>query len=261
MDLKKQISLTSYRFKKLVKISQRYAFNIVHSSRHSHKDIKNIPVIINNFNRLNYLKQQISWLEKVGIQRIYILDNDSTYEPLLDFYKKTPHEVILLGKNVGHLALWETDVFNKFEHNYYIYTDPDVIPVEECPDDFLAYFMEILNRYLEFDKVGFSLKVDDIPDYYPHKTKVLDIEENYWNVERKITHQGQNLYMAPIDTTFAVYRPFVKGGFRLKAIRTGFPYMLRHLPWYIDFEELSEEDKFYLDKTSKSSYWFSQKTN
>ena len=51
-------------------------------------DVKNIPIIINNRNRLTYMKMLISSLEKRGYNNIYIIDNDSTYPPLLDYYSK-----------------------------------------------------------------------------------------------------------------------------------------------------------------------------
>ena len=38
------------------------------------KDIKNIPIIINNRNRLTYMLQLIDWLKKNGYSNIYIID-------------------------------------------------------------------------------------------------------------------------------------------------------------------------------------------
>ena len=38
-------------------------------------DYHSVPVIINNFNRLDYLTQMISWLERAGMKNIYIIDD------------------------------------------------------------------------------------------------------------------------------------------------------------------------------------------
>ena len=44
---------------------------------------REIPIIINSFNRLTTLKLLVSSLEKRGYTNIYILDNCSTYPALL----------------------------------------------------------------------------------------------------------------------------------------------------------------------------------
>ena len=47
----------------------------------------NVPIIINNRNRYTFLKLMIEQLTSFGYKHIYILDNDSTYPPLLEYYK------------------------------------------------------------------------------------------------------------------------------------------------------------------------------
>ena len=47
------------------------------------------------------------------------------------------------------MALWRSGILEKLNiKTPYIYTDPDVIPIEECPDDFIKKFLEILNNNL-----------------------------------------------------------------------------------------------------------------
>jgi len=54
-----------------------------------------IPILINNFNRLDLLKKQVDWLlsleDKVSI---IIVDNLSTYKPLLAYYKNIKHPLV-----------------------------------------------------------------------------------------------------------------------------------------------------------------------
>ena len=218
------------------------------------KSIYHTPVIINNFNRLAYLQNMIEWLESVGMKNIFIIDNQSTYPPLIQFYSKIKYKVYLLDKNVGHEALWKTHLRMRFCQDYYIYTDPDLFPVTECPPDFIEYFYKTLAKYTKYDKVGFSLKIDDLPEHYEHKQKVLDWEGQYW--KNKVS---EKLFHANIDTTFALYRPNTYDQRWEKAIRTGFPYMMKHLPWYLDNNNLNEEEKYYIEKATSASSWYEEK--
>ncbi len=219
---------------------------------------KKIPIIINNFNRLYYLKKMLQWLEKAGYKNIYIIDNASTYQPLLEFYRKTEYNIFKLDKNVGHLALWQSHVFLYFRNTYYVYTDPDILPVENCPDDILNHFKNVLEQYPKISKVGFGLKIDDIPDYFPLKEKVLAWENMFWEKEIE-----KDVFDAKIDTTFALYLPNSKGDHTLPALRTGGNYIARHLSWYVDFEYLSNEDIQYYKTATNASSWVqeSKKSN
>lgn len=219
-------------------------------------DPYDIPIIINNRNRYSCLKRLISALETRGYRNIYILDNDSTYPPLLRYYEcEYPYKLIKLGKNVGHMSLWRTGLIERFRDNYFVYTDPDVLPIEECPDDFIAYFLSVFRKHPFVEKVGFALKIDDIPDVYEKRDDVIAWEKQFWN--KKLKHDSSFIYKAPIDTTFALYRPmYIEGGYLGSPhIRTGYPYEALHLPWYNDSSRLDEEEKYYLDHCETPSHW------
>ena len=79
---------------------------------------KDIPIIINNYNRLEMLTKLIHSLESKGYHNLYIIDNQSTYPPLLEYYTRLPYPVYMLNKNVGHLSLWETGIFKQFKDSY-----------------------------------------------------------------------------------------------------------------------------------------------
>jgi len=209
-----------------------------------------IPVIINNFNRLEWLVKQINWLEKAGMKNIYIIDNDSTYPPLLSYYAKTKHIVLKLSENFGHESLWKTHLQLWFCFDYYVYTDPDIIPVDDCPFNTIEYFFELLQKYPTIKKVGFGLKIDDLPDYYVHKQKVIQWEEQFW---KKQISEG--LFEADIDTTFALYKPNTNNQCWGETLRTSFPYIARHMPWYNNSTIDSEEEDFYKKHASSISSW------
>lgn len=214
---------------------------------------KSVPIIINNFNRYDKLLVLIDGLEKRGYRNIWIIDNDSTYPPLVEWYKTCPYKVILLRENIGHLALFETGLHKIFRSSYFAYTDSDLEICEECPDDFMEKFITLLRMDPRAVKAGFSLRIDDLPDCYKNKKEVVDWEKQFWTKEVR-----KGVYKAPIDTTFAVYKPWFCGGlvrFRDRHFRVGPPYMMRHLPWYIDNDNMSDEDRFYLASIKTPTHW------
>lgn len=219
------------------------------------RDGREIPIIINNYNRLTTLRRLIDALTSRGYSRIYILDNDSSYPPLLEYYATCPFEVIRLGRNIGFKALWESEARKRFCGDYYAYTDSDVVPAEDCPADFMDHFLRELRRHPLARKVGFSLRIDNLPDHFAQKRQVIEAEEKYY---RHPVSGG--LYQAPIDTTFALYRPRV-GLSRSRAVeayRTAAPYQAEHLPWYTDSARPSEEERYYLSHCVRMTEWSSR---
>ena len=144
-----------------------------------------ITIFIISYNRLDDLRKCISFLEKDGYTNLNIIDNASTDIELISYLKKLKHNVYFLEKNWGPYVLWESHLFDSIvENEYYVVTDPDIIPIEQCPSDYIEYFYSILQNYPEKTKAGFSLKLDDIPDSYPYKYDVWRGESFYW--ERRL---------------------------------------------------------------------------
>lgn len=214
--------------------------------------IYRVPIIINNFNRLTFPLQLIAFLEKCGLTNIIILDNNSTYPPLLKFYETCAYKVVRERSNHGHLAFWKSGLYNIYKWNYFVYTDSDVVPIAECPANFIVKFKETLDKYKSLDKIGFGIKIDDLSDRFQFKPEVITYEKRYW--EKQI---APNLYDAPIDTTFALYKPFSNliydQAYTLKCFRFGFPYLIKHLPWYMDTIKMTEEDIYYINTSNLSS--------
>jgi hypothetical protein len=211
-----------------------------------------IPIFINCRDRLEPLIALLDFLERAGQKQIYLLDNESAYPPLLEFLSDTPHATIRLGRNVGRLALWDANVLADLEvTGRFVFSDPDVVPVEECPLDAIEYFGEILDAYPDRTKVGFGLMIDDLPDCYKFKDEVVVWESQFW--EQAL---APRLYDAPIDTTFALYRQPGQHGIG-QSIRTGYPYVARHTPWYLDHSSLPEDEAFYRERADGSdvNHW------
>ena len=126
---------------------------------------------------------------------------------------------------MGHLAVWETGIYKQFTDSYFAYTDSDLEIHPDCPDDFMEKFVSLLKKYPKALKAGFSICIDDLPDCYLLKDKV-----RAWEL---------------IDFDYVYFR-------------MGFPYSVRHLPWYVDSGNPSEEERYYIGHLKTSTHWSEQ---
>src|SRR3974390_810970 len=203
------------------------------------------PVFVNCRDRVTSLSALVSWLERAGHVHIVLVDNASTYPPLLEYYAQTPHKVVKLGRNLGPGAIWKADLLESVpSRSGYVLTDSDVVPDENAPYDSVDRFADLLNRHQDVDKVGFGLRIDDLPDCYRFKREVVDWELQFWEDEG-----ARGVFGADLDTTFALYRPQIRTS-TLSALRTGSPYVARHVPWYMDSASPSEEEAYYRQHAS-----------
>ncbi|MBQ7516458.1 MAG: tetratricopeptide repeat protein [Schwartzia sp.] len=214
-------------------------------------DIYDIPVFINSYNRLGALQQLVTWLTTAGYRKIFILDNDSTYPPLLGYYRQLDEEkgavqVLRLRKNLGHKSLWQSGLLEIMKINTpYVYTDPDIVPADDCPPDVLAHLLAILRKYPFLKKAGLGLKTDDIT--YPGAAATRQAEARFYLHEME-----DGVYFGALDTTFALYRNVRHYNLYVAARTTG-PFLARHLPWYYDYENLPEDERYYMDRANESA--------
>jgi len=208
-----------------------------------------VPAFLIVRDRLTPLTDLVGWLERAGFDKIWLIDNDSTYPPLLDYLASTPHNLIRTGRNYGHRSPWLSGAVQRHAHGCsFVVSDPDVIPDPSCPIDAVSYFESLLERYPDVDKVGFGLRIDDLPDHYPLASSVRAWEQRFWDDEIE-----PGVFRANIDTTLALYRALDRRHSDARALRTGHPYVARHTPWYIDPAHLSEEDRWYREHADRST--------
>lgn len=191
-----------------------------------------LPVFIPTRDRVSDLRRLVAWLERAGLDRITFLDNASTWPPLLDYLADTPHEVFDLAQNFGSQALWHAGFL---PDEPFLYTDPDVLPHEDCPLDAANHLAGLLERFPMASKAALGLYLEDVPAGMPS----MAWERSLMAPERQI---APGVYETLSDTTFAVYR--ANAPFTLQALRTGAPYLARHMPWYL--RELDEEHSYYM---------------
>lgn len=180
-----------------------------------------------------------------GLAEIIIIDNNSDYEPLLDWYDQSWYKIIQLNKNFGHKVPWIPYINSLIQTDLYVVTDPD-LDLSGTPDDTLLFLYECLSYHPECGKIGLGLEINDIP---PDSLFFID---NAWEKELwERPEQGEfKLRAAPIDTTFALYSKSLMNSYHICGARTTYPYVAKHLPWYLT--EITGEYDYYM-KTANSS--------
>jgi hypothetical protein len=206
-------------------------------------EARTTPIYINVRDRVSDLRNLVTWLEEAGHENIIMLDNQSTYLPLLEFFETSSHEVIHLDDNYGAKSLWAAELV---PDEWFVYTDPDVLPVEECPTDVVDFLHALLSFYTH-SKAGLGFYVEDTPDFRSKDWERALIGITSKQFPNPIVREMQpGVFDSKIDTTFALYRPNAR--FMIEpAIRTGHPYVMRHLPWY-RLATPTEEEQYYLER-------------
>jgi len=223
------------------------------------KDPLLVPIIIINFNQLFFLRQLVGFLLERGFKNVVVIDNKSTYPPLLDYYREMADRIKVEYRenNEGHPVFFRTpELQEKYGKGYFVVTDSDIVPNINLPMDFMAQMMSVLDKHYNcINKVGFALDLEDIPDSYLPKDKVLKWEKQFW--EKPL---GNDMYEAGIDTTFALYKPKYPRCFKnehfIKSIRMAGPFTSQHGGWLLDSANLTDEQKYYnKHATNYSSSW------
>jgi SAM-dependent methyltransferase len=214
------------------------------------------PIFIQNFNQLSYLRRLLDWLLGTGYTNICIIDNHSSYVPLLQFYAEAQSRhgihVVRRDRNGTRTTLWDGQYLERFGvTGPFVYTDSDVVPDKSCPADVIARLASYLRKYPHILKAGLGLRIDDLPESYTFRREVAAWERQFWRAP-----VCRGAVLAQIDTTFALYRPNSQFGI-IPALRTGWPYLARHETWYQDSTSLSDEQQYYaseVEKTARSNW-------
>lgn len=230
--------------------------------------MKNIPIIILNRDRLEPMKKSVYILRKKGYNNITVIDNGSTYKPLLEWYENNNtiqvYNNIVVPNNVFalmNLVKAKIEPFVTMTSDYYVFSDSDTVPIGEIPSNFIEHMIEYQKKY-NVQKVALGIKIDDINDLNPNPNhpliqKAIEIEIQYWR--NPIDEDKCKLYKYPVDTTFSLYRPNAPAVWAQNSIRMGHPYLLQHAPFYYDLNNLPEDELYYLEHMdSKSANWSKQ---
>lgn len=221
--------------------------------------MKNIPIVIPVFNQLTYLKNLINWWKwYCPEQPIYIVDNGSNYQPLLDLYEqihgKDNIEVHPFVENdfIRNITLFVGQHING-KYDYYVISDPDIMPHPNTPTNFLQVWLSYLETK-NLHRVGFNLIIDDLPVFLNEREMIICNERELLKDREMVAYNGFTGYKAPIDTTFCLYKTS-NGGWSAPMSGEDWGNCMRlfnafHLGWYIDGENLNDEMRHYFE-TSK----------
>ena len=240
---------------------------------------KAVPIYINSYNRRAMLEQMVNDLLRMGYRNLTILDNNSTYPPLLDYLRQLPVGVSLirLRRNEGHLSLFKLGLQRWHAHEYFAYTDPD-LDLSTLPWTFIGDLIT-LHKQLHAPpdiKVGPALRLDNLPRCSKRTVDVITWEQQFWRqpVLRRVgSAAGTPVFDAKIDTTFALYPPGwgmanpnpnanAQKLKRLRALRVGGAYAVGHPAWGSDkssglqMKWRRKETAFYLrSKRADIGHW------
>lgn len=193
-----------------------------------------IPILINNRDLLNPVKNLVEYFLDVPEAEIVLADNASTYPPLLDWYKSCPVEVHHLGGNFGPRAAQRL-ITHRTDVKYFFMCDPD-LDFTGVPKDFLQVFVEALEMNAEIHGVGVSLRMDDLPDT-PSAISAKRIEP-------PATIRDEYWFSQGCDTA-GVLRRFTWGG-SYAGLRSA-KHVVRHLPWYHSDSNRPPDFQWFLD--------------
>jgi hypothetical protein len=172
-------------------------------TRRKHAPLK-IPIVVICWNELTYIKNMVDQLKHLD-HPIILLDNHSTFAPLLEYYKEIKKElgskieIRMLKKNHGNT------VYLALKHtlpNIYILTDPDIELNKNMPRNFAEILLELSEKYKMY-KIGMALDTKHREDFLncgsPNSSKKL-FNYHAQFFKNKIEDDTYELYNAFVDT-------------------------------------------------------------
>jgi hypothetical protein len=204
----------------------------------------NYPIYLTNMNRLTTTKKMVEDLFKLnGNANISIIDNASTYPPLLDWYKEIEKDVRIIQNttNLGPWTFFYSGHFHNIDSDWYVYSDADLEINPNMPYNWQEIMKEYTIKYNR--KASLALRVDDLPDHYEFKELIKSHQNICW-----YPTDEKDVYIAVTDMTFTMDQK--EKGHRYESIRLAGDFACRHMPWYIDFNNIEEEEKYYIEQTN-----------
>ena len=230
------------------------------------------PIIIPVFNAPTYLKSMIDQLEARGWTNVIICDNDSTYPPMLDLLNELSikYSVVMWGKNLGPRVYTEDKDICSRMPKYFIVTDPDLLFNDAMPASALNKMKRIVDMY-GVSKVGLAVDIDspeEIEKFFNPKGVELG-ERVHWIKKIDRYQESDDLYHAPVDTTFALYNRDaflveidnvpVRMTCNTSAIRIAGRFTCKHMGYWKETPLSEKEETHYKDHNVWSATYFEKK--
>jgi hypothetical protein len=198
-----------------------------------------IPV----FNQFTMLKNTIEKLSRFGLKRILILDNGSSFPPLVGFYSQTDISVCVHHGNPGPRYYTESHIWNQLPETFFV-TDPDLEYPSDIPDT-LVEDMIGLSEKNRWGKLGLALNKDCKHLFTENVRNNIDgWEGGYWHEQIDTMPGGDPVWNALTDTTFHMNNKKYYGEF-FRSPRIGGRYTLLHYGWHKDRPGTVEENDYF----------------
>ena len=222
-----------------------------------------VPLYVPTFNNPTYTRNFLNQVDGLNFSRIIILDNKSTYQPMIDLLAQidSKYEVIRLEENYGpHYILRNPDYYKTLPDIFSL-SDPDVEFPKNISGNFQEEMINVGIKY-RFGKVGFAIEV-------PSESEFLELvvnldgklrnmhewEQQFWQNQIDKTSTGDPIFQTTLDTQFAIYnKEFFSPEERYKALRIGGKFTSKHLGFYKESIVPKEESDFYRS-VSKFAYY------
>lgn len=232
-----------------------------------------IPIFVISHDKVDQLKKVIDSYDKniKTPKKIFVFNHNTTYEPCLEYYKElelkgihtfhayeecNSYKAVNRSRDRNLLKIMRQFLDENKDVNYVVITDCDV---ELCPSDgnILDFYIKNIKEIGSTDTcIGPSLRIDDIPNFYPNKKQIIKRHSVLYNVKEKrhIEYEGKTitLHRNAIDTTFKIiHRDNV---YKIKkdictgpqtSWRCDTPYNAWHLDWYEDPDKFGEDIIYY----------------
>lgn len=228
-----------------------------------------IPIFIITCDRVEMLRESMqSYCDRIETPTEFIIiDMGSTYPPMIEHLSEREKGGVKIYREskvnsrseLNKVNASIQDYFRTHPSSNYVVTDPDIC-FDDIKADILEVYAHLLKNLPEIVVVGPMLRIDDIPKHYPLRRRLLTNSRHKAFHEREVYSLFYNggeikFIYAKIDTTFGMYRAGsqwrrLQGGVRVLA-----PYSAKHLDWYIDPENIPEDQRHYMQNASRVAHW------
>jgi len=231
-----------------------------------------IPIFIIVHDRLNVLKKCVNSIinqnstSEVPIKIIFH-DVASTYKPCLEYLeemKTKGYNVFRTEINHHHTVndTIQTYLMDNPDCKYYILTDPD-IELNNIKTDYIKFYLKLMKEYKDKYIIAPMLKIDDIPNFYPHKQWVFQRHKHKWMKPFMTFKNEDEVYKIKrlkVDTTFQLVPVTYKNKYKYPrsndCLTCLSPYDAKHLDWYINPKNLTDDQIYYNNNAKKNiSHW------
>ena len=206
---------------------------------------QNVSALIIAYNLVTYVRMMVNQLKQYT-NDIIVVDNCSTFPPLLEFYQNEFKGSLLRRvRNEGHWVAGSPPIQSVLPR-WYILTDPDIKLPPTMPPNWVDTWQKIAERDNVY-KIGCALDCTGAmirTDVLHMGKTITQWEAAFWATKvteeenKEEEEEGKNhnvIYAAMIDTTFCLMNrgsTDIKKQYRMAGACTA-----KHLPWYWGWNE------------------------